>query len=269
MEHTANQDAIDPRATPIFLEGKAGGVGVVLIHGLTASPTEVAPIAHFLHDHDPSMTISCPLLPGHGRTPAALRRTSAEDWIAAVDAEIDRLSQRCSTIGVLGVSLGAVLAAHAAITDPRVRSVAMLAPVFELPPMKAVFVRAMRHFVPYAKKSRRSLENHRKKGLFSYDRYPLTSLAHLHAFGSRVRRRLSDLQVPTLIAVGHLDRYIDPSSAPSLCHDLGTDDVTIVDCASSGHILPHEPDAPELMRRIGEWLRRVHTGDAGCPSRQA
>ena len=260
MEEETPQETWDyePAAAPLFLSGRAGGVGVVLVHGLTAAPTEVKPVAAFLHDREPSFTLSCPLLPGHGRSPAVLARTEPRSWLQVVNAEVDRLNTRCRTVSVVGVSMGAMLAAAVALAGKSVGSIVMLAPVFALSPGKALYVRLLRGIVPYAKKSRRSLENHRAKRLFSYDRYPLVSLHHLHVFGTGIRRRLGELRIPVLVACGRRDPYVDFSSTKSLCASLGPPEAEFVDCPDSGHVLPHEPDAAMLFDRMLRFLRRVH-----------
>ena len=154
--------------------------------------------------------------------------------------------------------MGAMLAAAVALAGKGVGSIVMLAPVFALSPGKALYVRLLRGIVPYAKKSRRSLENHRAKRLFSYDRYPLVSLNHTHVFGTRVRRRLGELRIPVMVACGRRDPYVDFSHAQSMCREFGSGTAEFVDCRESGHILPHEPDAPMLLERILRFLRRVH-----------
>ena len=254
---------IAPEAASYYRAGTPGGVGLVLIHGLTASPTEVRPVAAYLEARDPTMTLSCPLLPGHGTTPDDLRSTSPEAWRVTVADEVSRLAAGCGSVGVLGVSLGAVLAAQVALDDSRVASVSMLAPVFRLGRKAAMLIPVLRHFLPYVRKSRRSLENHRAKRLFSYDRYPFSSLAHVHTLGRQTRARLRQLTVPALLAIGRHDRYVSRAEAESLRRALGKNLVSFVECPRSGHVLPHEPDAAVLFEAIGGFLATQH----GCPTR--
>ena len=249
---------IDPAAAPRIHQGADGGVGIVLIHGLTASPTEVGPIAAYLEQHEPDVTTSCPLLPGHGTSPDHLRGTDPGEWTRAVAQEVDRLARNCRSIGVMGVSMGAVLAAEVALADSRVKSVGMLAPTFSLRWTGSLMLRIMRPVTPFAKKSRSSLRNHRIKGLYSYDRYPLDSLRHLRILGNRILARLGEITIPTLIAGGRRDHYVPWSKVVSLPGAVSAKDVEIIECPSSRHILPHEPDAPDLIRRIHAFLRRVH-----------
>lgn len=255
----------DPRATSIGCPaasiahaGAEGGLGVLLLHGLTASPTEVRPIVEFLRGRDPAITLSAPLLPGHGTSVSDLRDTHPDAWRRTVAAEVSRLAARCDQVSVVGVSMGAVLAAEVGIDHPAVRSVGMLAPVFSVGRWVSVLAPFVRHIVPYRRKSGRSLANHHAKGLCSYDRYPLTSLLHLNALGKRVRARLGGLTVPVLLAGGRRDRYVSWSELESLRHEIGSDSLAFVECPASGHILPHEPDAEHLFERLHIFLAEHH-----------
>ncbi len=91
---------------PFVLGG--GEVGALLVHGFTSTPFEV----RFLGERLAAAGITTvgPLLPGHGTTVADLGRTAWPMWAAAVEAELDRLRERCRRVVVAGVSLGALLA---------------------------------------------------------------------------------------------------------------------------------------------------------------
>lgn len=247
---------VHPDAQPFFHQGSDSGIGVVLIHGLTASPTEVGPLANAILSYDPTATVSCPLLPGHGTTPEHLRHTPPQAWTRTVAHEIDRVADVCGQVNVIGMSLGGVLAAEAALNDSRVRTAALLAPVFGLGRMRTALIALARPVLAYRRKGRRSLENHRAKKLFSYDRYPLNSVLHVATLGRHVRARLGEIKVPVLLAGGRFDRYVSWSTIESLAREIGDEQVVLVKCPSSGHVLPHEPDAEFLCDAILEFLAR-------------
>lgn len=249
---------VHPAATPFHHKGEAGGLGVVMIHGLTASPTEVMPMAHHLRDRRPEVTIACPLLPGHGTSLEDLRRTNRTAWTDAVAREVEALGRTCRTIAAVGVSMGAVLAAEVAMTDDRVESAALLAPVFELKRSSTMLLPVARWFMRYRKKSRQSLENHKNKGLFSYPCYPLDSLIAFSQLARQTKARLQHLTIPVLIAAGHKDRYISRSSVANLHSMIASSRIETVDCPQSGHVLPHEPDAPRLFDALSRFLTDVH-----------
>lgn len=257
LSHDASP-AVDPAAAAYLRAGAAGCPAVVLIHGLTASPTEVRPLALDLASREPDWTICAPLLPGHGTTPEHLARTPACAWDEAIAAEIDRLCTPPRLVALVGVSMGALLALRRAAKDTRVRALAMLAPTLGFRKRRMHVLPLLRLFMKYSKKSRRSLANHRAKGLFSYDRYPLDSLLALKRLSDNVWHLLPQIRVPTLLAIGALDRYV-PLSAIRRARAALKTPVEYIECPRSGHILPHEPDGPELFNAVHTFLR-AHLG---------
>ncbi|MBS1245743.1 MAG: uncharacterized protein H6R36_398 [Chloroflexi bacterium] len=79
-----------------FWEG--GPVGVLLIHGYTATTAEVRLLGRFLHER--GYTVSGPLLPGHGTTPQAMNRCRWQDWTGAVEQAYRQISTRCDRVFV-------------------------------------------------------------------------------------------------------------------------------------------------------------------------
>ena len=59
-------------SSPFCFEGSS--TGVLLLHGLTATPVEVRLIGQYLHER--GYTVSGPLLPGHGATVEAINACS-------------------------------------------------------------------------------------------------------------------------------------------------------------------------------------------------
>jgi carboxylesterase len=97
-----------------YWEGNS--VGLLLIHGFTATTAEV----HLLADKFRSVgySISAPLLPGHGTRLDDMNSVTWKDWTSCVEIEYQRLRKRCSTIIVGGESMGALLSLHLAGNHP-------------------------------------------------------------------------------------------------------------------------------------------------------
>ena len=107
--HNAHLDG-----SPFFLEG--GPVGVLLVHGFTATPVEVRSLADRLHAQ--GHTVAGPLLPGHGTKPEDLNRVRWQDWIDAAEEVYGRLAARSDRVFVGGTSMGAVIALYLASLHP-------------------------------------------------------------------------------------------------------------------------------------------------------
>lgn len=95
--------------SPFFLQPtKPNGMGVLLIHGLLASPAELRTYGEYLVKQ--GYTVLGVRLRGHGSSPYALREQTCEDWYASVLRGFTMLKAYTQRIFVTGFSTGGVLA---------------------------------------------------------------------------------------------------------------------------------------------------------------
>src|SRR5437899_410453 len=119
-----------PSPDPSAFFWEAGSVGVLLIHGLTSSASAMRPLGTYLHQR--GLTISAPLLPGHGTHFSDLRRIRWSDWSAHVAAAWNDLKSRCDTAFVVGQSLGSLLCIQLASQSADVSGIVLLSSPFSL-----------------------------------------------------------------------------------------------------------------------------------------
>lgn len=110
---------------------KGGRVGVLLIHGLCGSPSEIRFVANGLTRS--GYTVLCPELAGHGGSEADLRASTWQDWYASAEKGLEELAATCDTVVVGGLSTGAVLSLLlAARHRDKVHAVALYSPTLWL-----------------------------------------------------------------------------------------------------------------------------------------
>jgi len=106
-------------------------VGVLLIHGLCGSPSEIRYIEKGLSRS--GHTVLCPRLAGHGGSEAELRATTWQDWYESAEKGLEELAATCETVIVGGLSTGAVLSLMlAARHKHQVHAVALYSPTLWL-----------------------------------------------------------------------------------------------------------------------------------------
>lgn len=97
-----------------FFEG--GRTGVLLIHGLGGTPTEMRFLGKRLARE--GLTVLGVQLAGHCGSEADLLATGWADWYASVEAGYRRLRESVDTVFVAGLSMGALLAVELAARRP-------------------------------------------------------------------------------------------------------------------------------------------------------
>src|SRR5688572_31852904 len=118
----SSEDRLDP--SPFLLVG--GRAGVLLIHGFTASPTQLRLVGNDLHQR--GLTVSAPLLPGHGTSIADLSKQRWQNWVGHVELALAGLKTRCSTVFVAGISLGSLLTLYLAAQHADLKGIILYSP---------------------------------------------------------------------------------------------------------------------------------------------
>ena len=83
-------------------------------------------IGDYLHTR--GLTVSGPLLPGHGTTPEAMNCCRWTDWTGHVEAALADLRACCTRVFVGGLSMGSLLTLHLAAQHPDLSGVIDLFP---------------------------------------------------------------------------------------------------------------------------------------------
>ncbi|MDB5984317.1 MAG: alpha/beta hydrolase [Pseudomonas sp.] len=94
----------------------SGPVAVLLIHGLTGTPTELRRVAQGLAKR--GHTVYVPTLAGHCGDNSDLQATGWKDWYESVRKTFVGIRQRHEKVIVGGLSMGAVMSMHMAAQHP-------------------------------------------------------------------------------------------------------------------------------------------------------
>jgi carboxylesterase len=236
------------------LPGK-GPCAALCLHGLTGTPYEVRSLAEALSRS--GIRAVGPALPGHNQTPAQLARTSHGEWLDAARGHLRLLRGGHERVFLVGLSMGGLLSLALAAEEPVDAAVVVGTPL-RFSRSLGTLVPLLRPFMPYAKK--RGGSDIREPGARSrhpsYDVMPLASVHELIRLQRLVRRRLSRVNTPILIAHGAHDRTARPSDAQSIHAGVGSDERQLLVLEASGHVATVDHDGELLARAAAEFLSR-------------
>jgi carboxylesterase len=249
-----------------------GDVGVVCIHGFTGSPYEMRYLGEALART--GSTVRGVLLPGHGTSVDDLEQTGWQDWVGAVDREVDAMLRRCRTVALVGQSLGGLLALHAAARRTELLGVVSLATPLWLGGLSGVVARWVTG--PAAGRIRRIPKiggsDVRDKRVRAenpgYRTIPTRALAQLLAFMRIVDDALPQIQSPVLVLHARRDHTAPVACAQRIAERARACRVRILE--RSFHLIASDVErdlvASEVIDFIGHAAAqpRGKPGDPSC-----
>ena len=253
------EDRPDP--SPFLLVG--GQVGVLLIHGFTASPTQLRLVGDALHQR--GLTVSAPLLPGHGTTVSDLSKQRWPDWVQHVDSAFIDLKARCSTVFVAGISLGSLLALYLAAEQADLNGIILYSPLVKMPGGIAIhLVPVLKYFMREIRKAPDfSTDPDALKRLWDYRSISLFALHEMIRLRGKVQPLLERIHAPTLIIYSTLDKLIARNSAQFTYDHIGATDKTLISLHNSGHDMTLDSEWKEVAEQTWQFIRqRLPAGES-------
>ncbi|MFC4498988.1 MULTISPECIES: alpha/beta hydrolase [Streptomyces] len=242
-----------PGAEPYRREG--GEVGVLLCHGFTGSPQSLRPWARYLSGR--GLTVSLPLLPGHGTRWEDMALTGWPDWYAEVDRELRALRERCATVFVAGLSMGGALALRlAAKHGADVEGVIVVNPANKVHGLAAYALPVARHLVRSTKGITSDIA---KEGVeeIGYDRVPLHSAHSLRNFFRQVDGELPQVTQPLLLLHSEQDHVVPPADSARILGRVSSADVTEILLEQSYHVATLDHDADRIFEESYAFIARI------------
>jgi carboxylesterase len=211
------------------------------------------PMAAWLAER--GLTVSAPLLPGHGTTWQDLETVTVEDWEAHADEALHALAERCETVVAVGLSMGGALVLHtaarhpdklagAAVINPDVRR-----PVLALAPLVRLFTRSVKGVGNDINRPGQNEE--------PYDRLPVKALVQLGRFYRMVQRELPSVRVPLLVFSADQDHLVKPANSRYVFDRVASPQKELIRLTNSFHVATLDYDAELIFERVLGFAQTV------------
>ena len=266
-----------------------GGAGYVLLfHGLTGSPAELAYVAYHLHHRD-GYTVWCPPLVNHGQPLGVLARTRWQEIEHGARACFDRAREESAAarlpLYVGGLSLGAVLSLIlAAEYSPEMGAAICLAPTlfydgWNVPwshrLIPAVSYTPIRHFAYFREEPPFGLKDEslrrrvaRQFGAISvrdadcggesgYAHFPVNLFCEIRHLFSKCIRRLERVTCPVLLVQSVHDDITGPRNSKFIHDNVGSRVKEIVLLENSYHLVTVDLEREKVAQSVSRFCRAV------------
>lgn len=264
-------------------EGK-NGKAVLLIHGITGTPSEMRYLGKKLNAA--GFTVVCNTLPKHCGSLGELKRVTWNEMADACMHDFLRLKAGYSKVFVGGLSMGALMAAHISYKAPgEVAGILALAPTlfydgWALHKGKSLmhifwhipFIRnavQIREGWPYGLKDEALRANferfykHAKASefdknvlLFGSPFFPMACLYQHHLFTKVARNELPKVSAPVLIIHARQDDMVSIKNARYVLDNIGSRDKELIELEDSYHMITIDKEKDRVADAMVNFMQR-------------
>jgi carboxylesterase len=266
----------DPNRYSFYYKGK--DKGILLIHGITGTPSEMHYLGIALNKA--GFSVMCNTLPRHCGTLAELKKVTWQEIVNACSEDLKKIKQDCSQVFVGGISMGALVAIYLAYKFPsQITGIIAFAPTlfydgWALHKGKALldliwhlpFVRNnlnIREGWPYGLKDEKLRENiHRfykdakanhfdnKIVLFGSPFFPAACLYQHQLFAKVVKDELKEVKNPILILHAREDDMTSLKNAHYILSHIGSKDKSLIVLEDSYHMITIDKEKDRVVQEV-------------------
>ena len=247
-EEINKEETLVETGAPFFLAPVGSAmprVGVLLIHGFTASPAEMKPLGEFLSEE--GCFVYGVRLKGHGTSPCDLDRRSFQEWYRSLDRGYEVLKRSCEKLFVVGFSMGgclALLLAEEKGTD--FSGVVSVSTPLRIRNKNIVFANLMNQInrlaaaLPYLDGVKRYKKGDPENSRINYQNIPISALKEFKDLMEKTESRLGEIYTPALIIQGRKDPTVDPVSADLIIKKLASPEKKLTLLDMDRHVIVGE-----------------------------
>ncbi len=271
----------NPKKYNFFLKG-TNGKGVVLIHGITGTPSEMRYLGKALQKA--GFTVLCNTLPRHCDTLGELKKVTWQEIEAACIDDLEYLKKDCTQVYIAGLSMGALMSIHLAYRFPAdVAGIVALAPtifydgwalhkgkiflnlVWQVPALRNSI--NIREGWPYGLKDEkvRNIIQRFYKGSqankfdnqvlsFGSPFFPLANIYQHHLFTKVVKDELALVKTPILIIHAKEDDMTSPKNAQYVYDNIGSARKSLVLLEDSYHMITIDKEKDKVAEEVIKFL---------------
>lgn len=273
---------IFPRNFDFFLKG-SNGKAVLLIHGITGTPSEMRYLGKRLHKA--GFSVLCNTLPRHCGSLAELKRVTWKEIESACAKDLKSLKNEYTQVFAGGLSMGALMSVHLAYQNPSaVSGIIALAPTIFYDgwavPKHKILMDALWHVPflrnkidikeswPYGLKNeylRAGIErfyrnakasgNDEKTALFGSPFFPMCCLYQHHLLTKVVKKELPRVRTPVILIHAREDDMTSLKNAQYIYKHIASPDKKLIILDDSYHMITIDKQKDKVASEVIKFLQ--------------
>ncbi|MDN5707986.1 MAG: alpha/beta fold hydrolase [Planococcus sp. (in: firmicutes)] len=236
---------------------KGGSTGILLCHGFLGTPQSVRELGEALGKQ--GYTVSCPRLPGHGTHFKDLEQFSYGDWFRSIEQAYVELKQSCTSVFVIGQSMGGTLSLDLASRHAEIEGLVLINPAIDIPQFETYRTKPAHDYVtedaPDIKKAD-AVE-------ITYGKAPVKAYQQLLGYMDAVRAKLGEVRCPVVCFQSLEDHVVPPANTDYILGKIGSENASKYELHDSYHIASMDHELDFIIAKSLEWIAQANVLPAG------
>ena len=224
--------------------------GVLMIHGFTGGPFEVAPFRQYLRSHT-NWKIVVPVLAGHELDPE-IKEASAESWIMSAEIELQKLLKKVDEVIIVGFSMGGLIAMYLSLRYPIKKLVLLSAAAKYISPR--ILVEDARIMMKFSRRRNYPADSFYHLYNYKLTHTPISAALEFLRVVRLVRPYHSNVKTPVCIVQGKQDGIVPAMTAELLYEQLGSKEKHLVYSEHGKHHICYSDDRDIWFAKVLKFL---------------
>lgn len=250
---------VNPLAEEVRLKGSNQDL-IILIHGYTGSPREMAELGRALFDKF-NYSIIIPRLPGHGTNALDFQTSNKKDWLRKIYDLILNNQNDYQNIHLIGLSMGALISLLASLHF-KIKSILLISPALYAKNKKIIFTHLLKYIKPILSNDYEIDEKVENPDLidllknYSCQEYA-KQLSELHKLMILTRKNLKKITTKVKIIHSKQDEVVPVKAAKTIYNKISSNDKEIKIFEKSPHVINYGPEKDKLLNEVSKFLKEV------------
>lgn len=258
LSDTQGRKLMNENAKPYFLEGGKKDECVLLVHGFTATPWEMRPLAEYISAGENSYPVYSILLPGHGTKMEDLGECLWEDWVCYAGEKLGLLAKEYKKVNIAGFSMGGNIALCLAYEYNVNAVVCICTPVKLKNRLSSIagIISLFREFVYWEKPHFKQRKITSYDGI-GYEGMPVKSVVQVKKLTDETRKNLKNVKCPILVVQSPLDGTVHPKSPHIIFNGVKSRKKDLLFLEEPGHNVLGGPETDKINRAVMEFFNGI------------
>ena len=222
-------------------------IGVILIHGFTATTDSMLYVAEKLSEN--GFHVELPTLSGHASEPDDLINTKWEYWIEDIHKAWLKMRKRVDKIFLVGLSMGGTIALNISVKLPFVSGIVLINHTLYMKDLKYKFAPFLKNILGYAKGLSSDILD-KNVNVIAYDKVPIVAIEQLLDLCRDTEEKMFLVKTPVLIFKSMKDNVIPIHVAETTFRKLRVNKKKMKSLHNSCHVATQDFDKDLIIEEM-------------------